>query len=369
MQVSILYAVVAQHAHGCPRRAHFRAFENALYDHLTVQHPEILEDIRKTGELRPENEAALRAAIESCRAPFTKPKEALPWHGFHEGYQDAHPQRREHPADHPAPWSSSRTSKLRHARERVERSPPLSTRCWRERHRGHSGRAEGQRRPSIPRSRPVTRRPAIVVIGRRPRSGRRLQRQPVTGSCSRWQAASRYCVLPIGKKPLEQFTRSGAELVSTYFGLAASVGIGDCYADRPPAVRRLCTPERYDQRDRRLYGVPSPCSRRTPALCRCSAAAASTGTMQSTRAPTVVGRPCRPWLQAIVPQYVWPACCIAPSVRPLPPSTAARRTAMDAATKNAGEIIDDLKSSNTTARVRAAITQEITEIVAGAEAL
>ena len=37
-----------------------------------------------------------------------------------------------------------------------------------------------------------------------------------------------YCVLPIGKKPLEQFTRSGAELVSTYFGLAASVGIGDC---------------------------------------------------------------------------------------------------------------------------------------------
>ena len=47
------------------------AFENALFDHLTVQHPEILEDIRKTGELRPENEAALRAAIESCRAPFT----------------------------------------------------------------------------------------------------------------------------------------------------------------------------------------------------------------------------------------------------------------------------------------------------------
>ena len=46
-------------------------FEAALFDHLTVQHPEILEDIRKTGELRPENEAALRAAIESCRAPFT----------------------------------------------------------------------------------------------------------------------------------------------------------------------------------------------------------------------------------------------------------------------------------------------------------
>ena len=42
-----------------------------MFDHLTVQHPAILEAIRKTGELRPENEAALRAAIESCRAPFT----------------------------------------------------------------------------------------------------------------------------------------------------------------------------------------------------------------------------------------------------------------------------------------------------------
>lgn len=42
-----------------------------------------------------------------------------------------------------------------------------------------------------------------------------------------------YCVLPIGKKPLEQFTRSGAELVSTYFGLAASVA--SATACRSPA--------------------------------------------------------------------------------------------------------------------------------------
>ena len=55
-----------------------------------------------------------------------------------------------------------------------------------------------------------------------------------------------YCVLPIGKKPLEQFTRSGAELVSTYFGLAASVGIGDCMQ----IARLLCdgfAAGRYDR--------------------------------------------------------------------------------------------------------------------------
>ena len=70
LQVSILYAVVHNMLMDVPVER-ISAFENALFDHLTMQHPEILEDIRKTGELRPENEAALRAAIESCRAPFT----------------------------------------------------------------------------------------------------------------------------------------------------------------------------------------------------------------------------------------------------------------------------------------------------------
>ena len=69
LQVSILYAVVHNMLMDVPVER-ISAFENALFDHLTVQHPEILEDIRKTGELRPENEAALRSAIESCRAPF-----------------------------------------------------------------------------------------------------------------------------------------------------------------------------------------------------------------------------------------------------------------------------------------------------------
>ena len=45
---------------------------------------------------------------------------------------------------------------------------------------------------------------------------------------------------------------------------------------------------------------------------------------------------------------------------------AARRTAMDAATKNAEEMIDDLSLKFNRAR-QAAITQEITEIIAGAK--
>ena len=45
---------------------------------------------------------------------------------------------------------------------------------------------------------------------------------------------------------------------------------------------------------------------------------------------------------------------------------AARRVAMDAATKNAGEMIEDLNLRYNRAR-QASITQELTEIVAGAE--
>ena len=48
------------------------------------------------------------------------------------------------------------------------------------------------------------------------------------------------------------------------------------------------------------------------------------------------------------------------------PAWAARRTAMDAATKNASEMIENLNLYYNRAR-QAAITQEITEIVGGAQ--
>ena len=47
---------------------------------------------------------------------------------------------------------------------------------------------------------------------------------------------------------------------------------------------------------------------------------------------------------------------------------AARMTAMDSATKNADEIIDDLRLQYNKAR-QAAITQELAEIVSGADAV
>ena len=69
LQVAIIYAVTKDMLSDVPvERIH--DFETALYDYLTVQRPAILDSIRQTKELTKENEAALREAIETCRAQF-----------------------------------------------------------------------------------------------------------------------------------------------------------------------------------------------------------------------------------------------------------------------------------------------------------
>ena len=71
-------------------------------------------------------------------------------------------------------------------------------------------------------------------------------------------------------------------------------------------------------------------------------------------------------LNAAVPEYV--AGMLVASVREsFASEVAARRAAMDAAGKNAREMIDDLMLQYNRAR-QGAITQEITEIVAGGNA-
>ena len=72
---------------------------------------------------------------------------------------------------------------------------------------------------------------------------------------------------------------------------------------------------------------------------------------------------CDEVFEAIVPEYLggilYGALCESRAAE-----QAARRTAMDAATQNADEMISDLSLKFNQAR-QAAITQEITEIVAG----
>jgi F-type H+-transporting ATPase subunit alpha len=69
LQVCVIYAVVNDMLAQIPVER-VRDFETALFEYLTVQANGILESIRNTGILTQENEAALKQAIETCKARF-----------------------------------------------------------------------------------------------------------------------------------------------------------------------------------------------------------------------------------------------------------------------------------------------------------
>ncbi len=69
LQVCIIYAVVNDLLGDIPVDR-IRAFEEAFLEYLKVQATGILESIRDTRVLTPENEEALRQAVEACKARF-----------------------------------------------------------------------------------------------------------------------------------------------------------------------------------------------------------------------------------------------------------------------------------------------------------
>lgn len=70
LQVCVLYAVVKDLLEQVPV-GRIRDFEVALFEELTLHHPEIPQAIGETGTLSGENEAALRAVIGAVSARFT----------------------------------------------------------------------------------------------------------------------------------------------------------------------------------------------------------------------------------------------------------------------------------------------------------
>lgn len=173
------------------------------------------------------------------------------------------------------------------------------------------------------------------------------------------------CVLPIGKKSLEHFRHTGSDILSTYFGVTGTVGIGDCMQ----IARLLCegfADGRFDRVVVAYTKFQSMLSQTPVHEQLLPIVLQPTGTAAGYGAALVEGA-AEELIERIVPQYVsgvlYASLCEAAASE-----HGARRTAMNAANKNAGEIIDTLVLKYNRAR-QAAITQEITEIVSGAEAL
>ena len=188
--------------------------------------------------------------------------------------------------------------------------------------------------------------------------------------CMEADSAGRdYMVLPIGKKAVEYYSRKEVEAVTEEFGEVADISVGDCFE----IAHLLCKEFRkgtFGHIQLCYTGFVSMLSQKPDVfsilpLTDIKEEAEKREKPSVSRNLILYEPGSTEVFDAIVPEYlaglIYGAICESQASE-----LAARRTAMDAATKNAGEMIDQLNLYYNRAR-QASITQEITEIVAGAE--
>ena len=170
-------------------------------------------------------------------------------------------------------------------------------------------------------------------------------------------------VLPIGKKAVDSFKSKDVPVLTDAYAEAASVGIGDCFSIAKQ-ISRAFLDGQYDEVYVAYTDFVSMLSQ-SPATMKLLPLE-KPETQENApprRCDTLYEHPAEEVFAAIVPEYLggvlYGALCESRASE-----QAARRSAMDSATQNADEMIADLSLKFNRAR-QAAITQEITEIVAG----
>ena len=252
------------------------------------------------------------------------------------------------------------SSKLRHAKQRVEQSRP----CFEVLHQTLADIAASNTDFSSPYTvaRPVKRTCYVVIAGDRGLAGG--YNTNVFKAAAAHMQGRDFCVLPVGKKALEQYQRLGVDILSREFAQAEDVSVGHCFTMARTLAKGFLDGE-FDE----VYVVYTnfvSMLTQTPAVLRLLPLNAPKRTESGPHQLILYEPDCESVYNAIVPEYlaglVYGALC-----ESVASEMGARRTAMDAASKNAGEMIDTLSLHYNRAR-QAAITQEITEIVAGGEA-
>lgn len=168
--------------------------------------------------------------------------------------------------------------------------------------------------------------------------------------------------LPVGKKALEYCRHRGYPLYSEACEYVATLGVGDALA----LAEEICESFRLREITKVVFVYTKFVSMisQIPVYEEILPLALPSGKSESD--PIFEGD-AEELLVDIVPDYVGGILYAAVS-ESVASESGARRSAMSAANKNAGEMIDSLMLQYNRAR-QAVITQEITEIVSGAEAL
>ena len=174
-----------------------------------------------------------------------------------------------------------------------------------------------------------------------------------------------FVVLPIGKKAVEYSKRNGFACVTESFGEIADVSVADCFE----MANLLCGEFKKGE-----FGHIDLCYTKFVSMLSQQPSAIPVLPLKdltkeqdtkSIRNLILYEPDASEVFEAIVPEYlaglIYGAVC-----ESVASELAARRTAMEAATNNAEEMIEKLNLHYNRAR-QASITQEITEIVGGAE--
>ena len=252
------------------------------------------------------------------------------------------------------------SSKMRRAKERVEHSRPY----FETLHETLTKIAAANPRARNPylRRDEVKRTLLIVIAGDRGLAGGYNSNVLKQAGAEEGEVV----VLPIGKRSAEYFVHHEVPLFTQEVLLAAEISVGECFQ-----LSRQIT-EGYLKGE---YDAVKICYTRFDSMMTQTATTMEVLPLSiepteqqkaEARRSQILYKPSSEEVfSAIIPEYVagivYGAVC-----ESVASELAARRTAMDAATKNAGEMIDHLNLYYNRAR-QAAITQEITEIVAGAE--
>ena len=178
-----------------------------------------------------------------------------------------------------------------------------------------------------------------------------------------------YSVLPIGKKAVEYFKHRKAEILTEAFGEIAPIAVADSFAISNLVCEEYkkgsfgCVSLVYTEFINILSQVPHAVATLPLADIRHN----KTEEEKTVKNIILYEPDSTEVFNTIVPEYlagvIYGAICDS-----VASEQAARRTAMDAATSNAEEMIEQLNLHYNRAR-QASITQEITEIVGGAEGL
>lgn len=172
-------------------------------------------------------------------------------------------------------------------------------------------------------------------------------------------------MLPIGKKAVEYFERHKIRILTDSFAIAGDISVSDCFEISRLGCQKFLEGA-FDEIRIAFTQFISMLTQTAIILPVLPFDAEPPEPGHEHQSLMLYEPDSTAVFDAIIPEYlagvVYGALC-----ESVASEQGARRTAMDSATKNAGEMIEHLNLYYNRAR-QAAITQEITEIVAGADA-